>query len=197
MACSGLIGLGSVSSQKGKRKKKVGRDVPQFLPSRHDTSPLYILNADRIQGPYSSRSLSISLLKTRNGCPVPLNTASVTKAYARQFSTSRTLQRDFKMKASLGHRAFVALGSNVGDRVEMIEKACLEMDRLGIKVRRTSSLFETAPMYVLDQAPFMNGVCEVSYFIVAFNQLCPLIDPNSSGRDQPWPNGTFRCPAVD
>lgn len=59
------------------------------------------------------------------------------------------------------HRAFIALGSNVGDRVEMIEQACVEMDRLGIKVKRTSSLFETAPMYVLDQATFINGVCEV------------------------------------
>ncbi|KAJ5346513.1 hypothetical protein N7541_008995 [Penicillium brevicompactum] len=59
------------------------------------------------------------------------------------------------------HRAFIALGSNVGDRVEMIEQACLEMDRIGIKVKRTSSLFETTPMYVLDQDTFINGVCEV------------------------------------
>ncbi|KAL2218070.1 Dihydropteroate synthase-like protein [Thermoascus aurantiacus ATCC 26904] len=59
------------------------------------------------------------------------------------------------------HRAFIALGSNVGDRIEMVEKACLEMERAGIKIRRTSSLFETAPMYVLDQDPFINGVCEV------------------------------------
>jgi 2-amino-4-hydroxy-6-hydroxymethyldihydropteridine diphosphokinase/dihydropteroate synthase len=60
------------------------------------------------------------------------------------------------------HRAFIALGSNVGERVEMIEKACLEMDRANIKFLRTSSLFETAPMYYLDQEPFINGVCEVS-----------------------------------
>ncbi|PLN77812.1 Dihydropteroate synthase [Aspergillus taichungensis] len=59
------------------------------------------------------------------------------------------------------HRAFIALGSNVGDRVDMIEAACLEMDRVGVKVQRTSSLYETAPMYVLDQDPFLNGVCEV------------------------------------
>jgi 2-amino-4-hydroxy-6-hydroxymethyldihydropteridine diphosphokinase/dihydropteroate synthase len=59
------------------------------------------------------------------------------------------------------HRAFIALGSNVGDRVEMIEKACLEMDRAGIRVKLTSSLFETTPMYVLDQGTFINGVCEV------------------------------------
>ncbi|KAJ6172679.1 hypothetical protein N7470_001746 [Penicillium chermesinum] len=65
------------------------------------------------------------------------------------------------MNSARVRRAFIALGSNLGDRVEMIEKACLEMDRAGIKVKRTSSLFETAPMYVLDQAPFMNGVCEL------------------------------------
>lgn len=63
------------------------------------------------------------------------------------------------------HRAFIALGSNVGDRVEMIEKACLEMDRANIKVKRTSALFETTPMYVLDQATFVNGACEVRHLL--------------------------------
>lgn len=63
------------------------------------------------------------------------------------------------------HRAHIALGSNMGDRIEMIERACLEMDRAGIRVKRTSSLFETAPMYVLDQEPFMNGACEVCFFL--------------------------------
>lgn len=61
------------------------------------------------------------------------------------------------------HRAFIALGSNLGDRVAMIEQACNEMDQSGkIKVRRTSSLWETKAMYVLDQDKFVNGVCEVS-----------------------------------
>lgn len=59
------------------------------------------------------------------------------------------------------HRAFIALGSNMGDRIGAIEKACLELERMHIKVKRASSLFETAPMYVLEQDPFLNGVCEV------------------------------------
>lgn len=58
--------------------------------------------------------------------------------------------------------AYIALGSNLGDRVGWIEKACAEMDRRGIKVKRTSSLWETEPMYVLDQDRFVNGACEVS-----------------------------------
>ncbi|GLB05159.1 trifunctional dihydropteroate synthetase [Aspergillus tubingensis] len=59
------------------------------------------------------------------------------------------------------HRAFIAFGSNVGDRIDMIEAACRELERANIRIKRTSSLFETAPMYVLDQDPFINGVCEV------------------------------------
>ena len=64
--------------------------------------------------------------------------------------------------SSMRHRAFIALGSNLGDRVDMIERACNEMDRTGkIRVLRTSSLWETKAMYVLDQDKFVNGVCEV------------------------------------
>ena len=61
------------------------------------------------------------------------------------------------------HRVYIALGSNVGDRVKFIERACREMSTRGINITRTSSLYETKPMYVEDQAAFINGVCEVSY----------------------------------
>jgi 2-amino-4-hydroxy-6-hydroxymethyldihydropteridine diphosphokinase/dihydropteroate synthase len=63
--------------------------------------------------------------------------------------------------------AYVALGSNMGDRVGMIEEACKEMDARGIKVKRTSSLWETEPMYVLDQDRFVNGACEVCATILS------------------------------
>ena len=59
------------------------------------------------------------------------------------------------------HRAMIALGSNIGDRVDMIEQACERMRAQGIIVQRTSLLYETAPMYVTDQDTFYNGVCEV------------------------------------
>ena len=60
-------------------------------------------------------------------------------------------------------RAYIALGSNLGDRIGWIEKACTEMNARGIEVKRTSSLWETEPMYVLDQDAFLNGACEVSH----------------------------------
>ncbi|KAF1812060.1 Dihydropteroate synthase [Eremomyces bilateralis CBS 781.70] len=59
-------------------------------------------------------------------------------------------------------RAYIALGSNMGDRIAMIEEACKEMDSDGtIKILRTSSLWETEAMYVSDQNNFVNGACEV------------------------------------
>jgi hypothetical protein len=65
--------------------------------------------------------------------------------------------------------AYIALGSNLGDRIAEIEKACNEMDRRGIRVKRTSSLWETEPMYYADQDRFINGACEVS--------ICPPSGP--------------------
>ncbi|KAF2748882.1 folic acid synthesis protein [Sporormia fimetaria CBS 119925] len=62
----------------------------------------------------------------------------------------------------MAHRAYIALGSNLGDRVAAIEAACKHMESSGrIKITRTSSLWETRAMYVLDQDKFVNGVCEI------------------------------------
>ncbi len=65
--------------------------------------------------------------------------------------------------------AYIALGSNMGDRIGWIEKACNEMDARGIRVTRTSSLWETEPMYVLDQDRFVNGACEVRLSVHALS----------------------------
>lgn len=62
--------------------------------------------------------------------------------------------------------AYIALGSNMGNRVAWIEMACNRMGDKGIKVKRTSGLWETKPMYLLDQDNFLNGVCEVSLMCV-------------------------------
>ena len=62
----------------------------------------------------------------------------------------------------LWHHACIALGSNVGDRLKNIEAACHEMDAdPDIRVVETSPLYETDPMYVVDQGKFLNGACKV------------------------------------
>lgn len=82
---------------------------------------------------------------------------SIAKGYLAPYATLR-------MKTN---QAFVALGSNVGDRVGMIEAALRAMETRKIKVIRASSLWETKPMYVVNQEDFINGVCEVN---------CPKLD---------------------
>ncbi|KAL2266976.1 hypothetical protein VTJ83DRAFT_4253 [Remersonia thermophila] len=72
--------------------------------------------------------------------------------------------------------AYIALGSNMGDRIAWIERACNEMDARGIRVKRTSSLWETEPMYVLDQDRFVNGACEVETTLEPLELLDALQD---------------------
>lgn len=125
---------------------------------------------------------------------------SYLKAYARRFSCGQEPCLDAKMgvQGSLQtHRAFIALGSNVGDRVEMIERACLELDRANIKVKRTSSLFETTPMYVLEQGTFINGVCEVNppLKMTFFLSLLFFAKTNCFRLKQTWRPWSFWMPS--
>ncbi|KAL6717192.1 trifunctional dihydropteroate synthetase [Lecanora helva] len=59
------------------------------------------------------------------------------------------------------HQAYLALGSNVGDRVAAVEAACSEMVSRGIRLKKTSALYETKAMYLEDQNSFINGACEI------------------------------------
>lgn len=54
-------------------------------------------------------------------------------------------------------RVAIGFGSNVGDRELSIRKALRLIERV-VAVDAVSSLYETAPMYVEDQPPFLNGV---------------------------------------
>jgi dihydroneopterin aldolase/2-amino-4-hydroxy-6-hydroxymethyldihydropteridine diphosphokinase/dihydropteroate synthase len=65
------------------------------------------------------------------------------------------------------HDVILALGSNMGDRLELIKEAIKELERRGHKVKRTSNLYQSAPMYVTDQPTFLNGACQVCLSILA------------------------------
>ncbi|KAJ2235318.1 trifunctional dihydropteroate synthetase [Coemansia sp. RSA 1722] len=61
------------------------------------------------------------------------------------------------------HSAYIALGTNVGDRLANLHCALdlLRTDLPKSHLVETSFLYETAPMYVTDQPAFLNGACLV------------------------------------
>lgn len=66
------------------------------------------------------------------------------------------------------HSVVVGVGSNMGERMGHISRALKELERAGsvggekTSVVETSWLYESQAMYVVDQAPFLNGAAKVS-----------------------------------
>lgn len=138
------------------------RSSAQFLSARRKPTQVATCRQARTYHVFSScrhhRQVNIS------GFRQQLTRHSPASARLNPRGNIRFLQHD----AALRNRAFIALGSNMGDRVAEIEKACKEMNASGnMRIVRTSSLYETKAMYVLDQDTFVNGACEVCYIVFA------------------------------
>jgi 2-amino-4-hydroxy-6-hydroxymethyldihydropteridine diphosphokinase len=86
--------------------------------------------------------------------------------------------------------AFLALGSNIGDREAHLRAAvnCLESDE--IRVLRRSSLYETAPQELLDQPWFLNAVVEIETRFFPLQLLARVLEiERSMGRRRLTPKG--------
>ena len=85
--------------------------------------------------------------------------------------------------------AFIALGSNLGDRVAEIEKALDRLKSIG-EVVATSHLYESSPMYFLDQSAFINAACHIKTKLGPFDLLAALkaIEVDN-GREKTFRNG--------
>ena len=64
--------------------------------------------------------------------------------------------------------AYVALGSNLGDREENLRNALKHLEANAVRVVKVSTFIETEPYGVTDQPGFVNAVCQVE------TQLEPL-----------------------
>lgn len=58
-------------------------------------------------------------------------------------------------------RAFLGIGSNLGDRLENLRKAVRLLQGQGVRVVRSSRVYETEPVGGPPQADFLNAVLEV------------------------------------
>ena len=66
--------------------------------------------------------------------------------------------------------AFLLLGSNLGKREEVIQKACL-MIAEKMKIVASSSLYVSEPWGIKDQPTFLNQVLKVETFITPYELL--------------------------
>lgn len=71
--------------------------------------------------------------------------------------------------------AYIAIGTNLGDRIKNIQDALVALPRISeesigsnvtgqrsLQVTKCSQLYESEPMYVLEQPEFINGAIQVS-----------------------------------
>lgn len=73
------------------------------------------------------------------------------------------------------HIAFVALGSNLGDREANLRRALELLEQRGVAVVKVSTFIETEPYGVTDQPRFLNGVCKVSTILTPLELLRLLL----------------------
>ena len=58
-------------------------------------------------------------------------------------------------------RAYLSLGSNLGDRKSTLKGALNQLKRRGIHILQVSSLYETEPQEFVEQPWFLNAVAEI------------------------------------
>jgi 2-amino-4-hydroxy-6-hydroxymethyldihydropteridine diphosphokinase len=74
--------------------------------------------------------------------------------------------------------AYLALGSNRGDRAGYLEAAHRRLPEVGVTILRSSAVHETKPWGVRDQDDFLNQVLEVETALepAALLEACKLVE---------------------
>jgi 2-amino-4-hydroxy-6-hydroxymethyldihydropteridine diphosphokinase len=85
---------------------------------------------------------------------------------------------------------YLSLGSNIGERAENIARAIALLPEHGVRVVRTSSLYETEPVEFVAQGWFLNCVVEVETDLAPGELMRVLLDiERSMGRERVAPKG--------
>jgi 2-amino-4-hydroxy-6-hydroxymethyldihydropteridine diphosphokinase len=85
---------------------------------------------------------------------------------------------------------YLSLGSNMGDREESLRTAVGRLEAHDFHIRKVSSVYETAPMYVKNQSDFLNLVLEASTTLFPKRLLLRISSiERELGRRRVAPNG--------
>jgi 2-amino-4-hydroxy-6-hydroxymethyldihydropteridine diphosphokinase len=87
-------------------------------------------------------------------------------------------------------RAYLSLGSNLGDRQAYLAEALRRLQSAGVVLLRSSSLYETEPLDVPDQPWFLNLVAEIETSLEPRALLAHLLSVEAAlGRERGVPRG--------
>jgi 2-amino-4-hydroxy-6-hydroxymethyldihydropteridine diphosphokinase len=87
-------------------------------------------------------------------------------------------------------RIFISLGSNIGDRGGNLARAVAALEEHGVCVVSESSLYETEPVELREQAWFLNNVAEVETELTPRELMQTLLEiERSMGRERRVPKG--------
>jgi 2-amino-4-hydroxy-6-hydroxymethyldihydropteridine diphosphokinase len=79
---------------------------------------------------------------------------------------------------------YIALGSNLGNRAENLENAVAALKGVGA-VCAQSQVYETAPLYMIDQPAYLNAVVKLETSLTAEQVLTVLQEiENTAGRER-------------
>jgi len=85
---------------------------------------------------------------------------------------------------------YLALGTNVGEREENLRVALRHLAEAGVEVQTLSSIYETEPRDFLEQAWFLNAVCQATTELSAPRLLETLHEIESRmGSKKPFAKG--------
>ena len=85
---------------------------------------------------------------------------------------------------------YLSLGSNEGDRLDNLCRACTALEVRGIRLRRASSVYETEPVDMREQTWFLNCVIEVETWLPPLRLLYEIEQIEGElGRKRSLPKG--------
>ncbi|MCR1973397.1 2-amino-4-hydroxy-6-hydroxymethyldihydropteridine diphosphokinase [Clostridium sporogenes] len=74
------------------------------------------------------------------------------------------------------HTAYVAFGSNIGEKESYIKRALKKIEERGMKIIKVSPIYETEPYGVLDQDSFLNGVVKIETNLIPEDLIGELLN---------------------
>ncbi|GMM38010.1 trifunctional dihydropteroate synthetase/dihydrohydroxymethylpterin pyrophosphokinase/dihydroneopterin aldolase [Saccharomycopsis crataegensis] len=169
--------------------------VDDYLRKKFGIVNIFNLKITKLNAVVNSEGVGLELVTET---PIALSTNGSGNTKEESSPSSHAITSDSMFKASTtttgkaSHIAYLGFGTNEGNTMANIYRMlhCLR-ECPSIEILATSSLYETAPMYYLDQSSFVNGALKIQTTLSPFELLNFLkeVEYHELGRVKEFDNG--------